>query len=404
MVTYFFSAPKIRMEVYLGLAVAFDRPHRYLFSRPTWAERSDHPEQALLKILSSPTRRYLLFISRRPTLNLFAFIKKNAENTDEKFWEDLEIEYNRLFLGPYSPEAHPNESIYRNPYRGVLDECILRIREAYSRENLTVRPGFHDLPDHIVAELEFMAILCEKELEARQNNDTEKSLDYLLKQYDFLVEHLGAWASEFAKKIESSTDSVFYLSLASILRDFVLDDLENLRDEIYKQEAEVATSKVGSRYLKNGISSPDMRFNEKRDGFSIEINAYDCILCGVCVSSCPTKAFRITNDQQSIRLLFMAALCSGCEQCVGICPQQAIKLSPGYDHQKAGMERKWLEMAATRPNWCSGCGMVYSPDKMQQRVLASFSKDECQEALFETFSLCTKCKKERLMESFYLEK
>lgn len=382
----------------MGLAVAFNRPHRQLFSRQTWTERSEPHEHTLLKILSSQTRKYLLSVLNKPSSDLFTFIEKKAQNVDDKFWQDFEVEYNRLFVGPYSPEAYPNESSYRNPYQQMLDECVFRICEAYSQEGFIVRHDFHDRPDHIVAELEFMAILCERELQARQNNNKEKTLEYLLKEYDFLMEHLGRWTSEFSHKIKASTDSQFYLSLATILRDFVSEDLENLRDEIFKQEARALNSKVNSRYVKDWIPPPAGSFNEERVGYIVEINPHDCILCGVCVSRCPTEALRITSDQQSIRLFFKAALCSGCQQCFTECPQQAIKLSPRYEHQKADMEGKWVEILSTKAIRCSGCGKVYSPDKMQQRVLASFTKYEYKKALTEMLSLCTKCKRERLAE------
>ncbi|MFQ5543374.1 MAG: molecular chaperone TorD family protein [Nitrospiria bacterium] len=384
---------KIRMEIYAGLAVAFGRPHRALFS--------SNNEHSLMEILSQQTRDYLFSAYRKPSAELLQFIETNAQNNEYTFWQNLEIEYNRLFVGPYSPKAHPYESIYRSPNHQVLDEQIFSICREYGLEGFFMKHDFHDLPDHIVAELEYMALLCEREYEARHNCRAEIALQYLLKQYDFLVKHLGVWASEFSNKIESSTDSPFYRSLAAVLRDFVSGDLENLRDEIHKQEAKVLNSPASSRHEKELVHQLRGKIMGKEAGCILEVNSYDCILCGACVSGCPTEAFRITSDQQSIRLLFKSELCSGCEQCLALCPQEAIKLFPGYDHQEADTEQKWIEVAATQPTRCSGCGVVYSPDKIQQRVLASFSKEVCGDALFETLSLCSQCKRARLMKSCY---
>ncbi|MFQ6112811.1 MAG: molecular chaperone TorD family protein, partial [bacterium] len=316
---------EIRMEIYMTLATAFTRPNPYFFSLKN--------EQALARILGTRTKRYLLSVYHQPTLKLLSFIHRNAENIGNKFWQDFTIEYNRLFVGPFAPKAPPNESRYWNPYHQKIFECLLRISEAYTRENLILKQEFHDLPDHIVAELEFMAFLCEKELNARLNNKTEKTLSYLLKQYDFLVNHLSKWCSEFSKEIESNTDCVFYLSLAALLRDFISDDLEKLRDEIYKLEVKVQNSPAHSKHEKNSRLPLYKKIKRQEAEYSIEVNSADCILCGVCVSCCPTKAFRMDNTQRRIQLLFKAALCTGCEQCSALCPQQAIKLSAGFEEK-----------------------------------------------------------------------
>jgi TorA maturation chaperone TorD/Pyruvate/2-oxoacid:ferredoxin oxidoreductase delta subunit len=384
---------KTRMEIYMGLAVAFDRPQRHLF----WSQE-DH---SLSTILSSKSSSYLLSISRGSTIDFFAFVKKNANNIDDKFWQDLEIEFNRLFVGPYSPKAHPNESIYRVPYNGALDECVLRICEAYSREGLSVRQDSHRLPDHIVAELEYMAILCERELESRHNNRKEKTLEYLLKEYDFLIEHLEMWVSEFSNRIESSTDLQFYLSLAGILRDFISVDVEKLRDEISREEANVQNSPADSRHDRNLTPPACEEIKEEGINYSVEIKESDCILCAACAANCPTRAFRITNDQQSSQLLFKVELCSGCKQCIAVCPQQAIELSSGWVPQNAGMEQEWVLVATAQTIRCSGCGTIYSQDRMQQRVLASFSKEEYGDALLEMLSLCAECKSKRLINSYH---
>ncbi|MFQ5750366.1 MAG: molecular chaperone TorD family protein, partial [bacterium] len=283
---------EIRMEIYLSLAIAFGRPGRQRFCQQN--------EGSFLTFLLPQTRAYLLSEFRKPTLQLFSFIKQNAEQMDDQFWQNLEIEYNRLFVGPYSPKAPPYESKYTNPSQQMLNSCRVCLLEDYGQENLNLKQDFYDLPDHIVVELEFMALLCEKELHARINHNTEKALKYLLKQYDFLVNHLSKWCSEFSKEIASKSKSILYHSLAVLLRDFISDDLEKLRDEIYKLEVKVLNSPTQSQHKKDRMLLIHKKIKTEEAEYSIEINSADCILCGVCVSCCPTNAFRMNNSQRRI--------------------------------------------------------------------------------------------------------
>ncbi|OQX10768.1 MAG: hypothetical protein BWK76_20105 [Desulfobulbaceae bacterium A2] len=54
-----------------------------------------------------------------------------------------------------------------------------------------------------------------------------------------------------------------------------------------------------------------------------------CTLCGACAGMCPTGALRNERDDQTKRLVFSWAACSGCGLCQDFCRPRSIQLSPG---------------------------------------------------------------------------
>ncbi len=58
-------------------------------------------------------------------------------------------------------------------------------------------------------------------------------------------------------------------------------------------------------------------------GPAIEINRDKCILCGACVSPCPTGAIKLTGDELKIE----DKLCIRCRACVYACPVKALTIT-----------------------------------------------------------------------------
>jgi TorA maturation chaperone TorD len=141
----------------------------------------------------------------------------------------LVAEYHRLFVGPYNLLVAPYESIYRETDRTVMGESTLDVMKRYEEAGFSLSSSFKDLPDHIAAELEFMALLCEEEGAAWQRNDFSLALKLLSHEETFLGEHLVRWVPDFTLKIISTTESPFYRALASLLQDYVLFDLDCVR-------------------------------------------------------------------------------------------------------------------------------------------------------------------------------
>lgn len=80
---------------------------------------------------------------------------------------------------------------------------------------------FNNSPDHIIAELEFLAYL---QTAARQtaDQDTAANLDELHKR--FFSKHLGVWIKPFTIQMEQGASTGFYQLLAKLTPNMVLSE------------------------------------------------------------------------------------------------------------------------------------------------------------------------------------
>ena len=148
----------------------------------------------------------------------------------------LEIEYNRLFVGPGRPQVPPYESVYRNP-RGLMGATAQVVTQRYAQAGLGMSVNFHDLPDHVATELGFMAYLAMQETEA----NGQEAKTWVEREHAFLREHLGIWLPHFCQRVRETSRHPFYKALAELTGAFV-----NLDARRIDKHAELAiVSKTG---------------------------------------------------------------------------------------------------------------------------------------------------------------
>ncbi len=140
----------------------------------------------------------------------------------------LQVDFARLFVGPYSLLAPPYGSIYLEGDRKIMENSTVDVRERYREAGLDISENFKDAPDHIVAELEFMYFLIFKEIEAIRSDTPEAAYEQLGRQKSFLQNHLGLWAAEFVRNVKLNAETGFYRNLASAMRIFIAEDLEDI--------------------------------------------------------------------------------------------------------------------------------------------------------------------------------
>lgn len=151
-----------------------------------------------------------------------AYVVKMKEGlTGIDDYVELKRDYARLFVGPYQLFAPPYGSIYLEGERQVMGLSTLDVMERYRQSGVTLAEDFHELADHIAAELEFVYFLGLKEVQALEEDDRQAAVDARTKQEDFLRVHLGAWISDFAHHVEEKAETKFYRNLAKCSRVFV---------------------------------------------------------------------------------------------------------------------------------------------------------------------------------------
>lgn len=121
----------------------------------------------------------------------------------------LRAEYTRLFVGPGEPLAPPYESLYRDEGGQLLGPTASAVVAWYRTYDVGLHPEVRDLPDHVAAELEFLA-----HLHRRGETDAAEQ---------FVAEHLGQWVGTFLDAVRASAREPFYAALADATERALLD-------------------------------------------------------------------------------------------------------------------------------------------------------------------------------------
>ncbi len=142
--------------------------------------------------------------------------------------ETLAVEYARLFIGPGDHVA-PFAAVHLGGDGAMLwSRDTARVKAFIERAGFAYRPDYHDLPDHISAEMEFMHLVAAAEAEALVNGDAAEAERLRGLQRDFVGDHLAEWVPKFCRRIEDRAELPFYRGLAALTRDFIQSEKEAL--------------------------------------------------------------------------------------------------------------------------------------------------------------------------------
>ena len=137
---------------------------------------------------------------------------------------ELESEYIDAF------DLNPSCPLYESEYGsgGRTDRDIVQeLLRFYGHFGVKLNEKEKDYPDHLVAELEFMAFLAGKEADSSERGKDPSP--YRLAQRDFLERHLGVWVGEFDEKVQKNVRDPFYRAASTLLAELVTGHLSHLR-------------------------------------------------------------------------------------------------------------------------------------------------------------------------------
>lgn len=136
--------------------------------------------------------------------------------------QDLQVDYTALFLSPTGPVATPYESFWiggKDP--ALTQEATRRLMAFYVEAGFEIDEEFHDLPDHVAAELELLYALLFREARARATGDPADALAATELRLRFLRLHLGRWITPFTGAMRAEAETDFYRALADVTERFV---------------------------------------------------------------------------------------------------------------------------------------------------------------------------------------
>lgn len=213
----------LRSRVYAVLSVAFSPPREGL--------GAPGAPQAAVLILREASQALAIAVPERALAAIEEGGRHATMNLAQGGVDELEVEYNRLFVGPGAPRVYPYESLYRGSMSLVMGPSAGEVLQAYRRNGLAITTAFKDLPDHIAVELEFMARLCCEEARAGSAGRVDLALRLKQEQRSFLDAHLASWLPAMCEKVIRETTSTIYRGFAEIAAIFVGWDLERLDAE-----------------------------------------------------------------------------------------------------------------------------------------------------------------------------
>ena len=185
-----------------------------------------HPDRELIELIDSARLEEFLQSWRYLGLEASESITRAADwltkwPSPETALLELEKEYTRLFITAYPKVvAPPYSSMYLNKERLVWGRSTSEVARLYEAAGLSIHKDFHDIPDHIAAELEFASYLIVEQQKDRENGSTPGEELCSLGQR-FLEEHLFRWAPSFLKQILECSTAVFYRDIALTAREFL---------------------------------------------------------------------------------------------------------------------------------------------------------------------------------------
>lgn len=135
--------------------------------------------------------------------------------------EELAVEHARLFMGPFQLVAPPYGSIYLDDSKTVMGDSTARVSAFYRANGLQLADDFHELPDHIAVELEFLSYLAHRQREAEKTGNSGEVERLNEVQQEFLTTYLVPWLEPFTRAIIDDGESPFYQAVARCTAAFI---------------------------------------------------------------------------------------------------------------------------------------------------------------------------------------
>jgi len=134
--------------------------------------------------------------------------------------EELQVEYTRLFLGPFGVAVPPYGSCYLEKSGEVMGKTTQEIMHLYRKAGLAIDKEFTELPDHIAVELEFVYYLLTNKLVLVKTPDQKKQGIDLDELYNiFTGSYLLPFIQALTNRMFKESTNEYFTGLAICLRE-----------------------------------------------------------------------------------------------------------------------------------------------------------------------------------------
>ena len=154
-----------------------------------------------------------------PALAEKASLLKTAFEADSQ--QDLLVDYAHLFLGPVGLLALPYESVWLEKLGVPSAEATQVLLDLFADGGFKVDPDFHDLPDHIAVELEFLYTVFFRMAAAIRDGDHSALYELSDFRQRLIDLHLGRWFPDFLAAVDAGAQCRFYRELVGMTAQFI---------------------------------------------------------------------------------------------------------------------------------------------------------------------------------------
>ena len=136
----------------------------------------------------------------------------------------LRREYTTLFIGPEKIVAPFWESVYLDPRELLFLESTTDVRKRYEAEGYRIDAETREAEDGIVYELDFLAHLADRSLEALRRDDRQEFGRLVEVQRSFEHDHLLTWLPLYAERAKGARTDCLYPTLCAAVAAFIAVD------------------------------------------------------------------------------------------------------------------------------------------------------------------------------------
>lgn len=200
-----------------------------------WLHAEERSPQLLLELKSKGFPDSLALVRANEPASMamseaLASLSGNGTATPVSCADELAADYSAIYL-THALRASPHESVWLDEDNLMLQGPTFAVRDFYRRHGIQATDWRQRADDHLVNELEFVALLLER------REDREAAL--------FLKTHLLAWLPLFAERVNQRAATKFYAALANLTLAACEACLEHLPDVVVLPKPQLGTPASG---------------------------------------------------------------------------------------------------------------------------------------------------------------
>jgi TorA maturation chaperone TorD len=201
-----------------------------LFSQPL---EKENIEQLFHQDYIAAFRASFTDLNDTPAFNAWiSFIQNHFQQDTDSLYQMLALEFTRLFRGLYSHSGPrpPYEAVYVSEHPEMALPILRQVSQFYKKLGLI----FHlkERADFIGLEMDLMRYLVEEERKARETENHDEMMKYLVLEQEWLQDHMLRWIPMFCEELHNHASIDFYKSITAIASQYLHDDLRYLEHEI----------------------------------------------------------------------------------------------------------------------------------------------------------------------------